>query len=124
MARKTGKKQYAKLGKLCRTKIKKMLDVGNPNVSHYDALLEAEYTAYIGQHISAIKLYEIAILLAGRGGYQQDAALASERLGEFQIDVMNDMDEGRYRIGEAIKYWGGYGAMSKVKHLEQKYNKA
>eukprot|EP00977_Amphora_coffeiformis_P020355 scaffold8152_cov195-Amphora_coffeaeformis.AAC.2 len=121
MARRTGKKKYAKLGMLCRTRIKRWLDAGNPNVTRYDSLLEAEYMAYKGQNFAAIKHYEIALLLAARGGFQQDAAFASERLGDFQTEVMKDVEEGRYRIGEAIKYWGGWGAMAKVEHLEQKY---
>lgn len=121
MARQTGKKKYSKLGNICRAKIKRWLESGNPNVTHYDSVLDAEYMAFKGQNFSAIKHYEAAILLSGRGGYQQDAAFASERLGEFQIEVMKDEEEGKYRIGEAIKYWRAWGSMAKVEHLEQKY---
>ena len=122
VARQTGKKEYAKMGQICRGKVKRWLDMGNPNVKHYDSLLDAEFLAFKDRRFQAIKQYEVAILLAARGGYQQDAALASERLGEFQIDVMKDFDEGRYRLGEAVKYWSSWGAVAKVEHLENKYS--
>lgn len=121
MARRTRKKKYAKFGILCRTRIKRWLDAGNPNVSRYDSLLEAEYMAYKGHNFAAIKHYEIAIMLAARGGFQQDAAFANERLGQYQIEVMKDVEEGIYRIGEAIKYWGCWGAAAKVHQLEERY---
>lgn len=121
MARQTKKQKYVKLARTCHSKIKRWLDMGNPNVLHYDALLDAEYMAFRGKNFKAIKHFESAILLAARGGFQQDAALASERYGEFQMEVMNDLDEGRYRIRQAIKYWRGWGAMAKVEQLEHKY---
>jgi hypothetical protein len=64
--------------------------MGNPNVKHYGLLLDAEWTALNGDKYNAIKKYEAAILLAGQGGYQQDAALATERLGDFYLRVMGD----------------------------------
>lgn len=88
-ARQTGKRKYAKLAKIYRSKIKKWLDLGNPNVKHYDTFLDAEALALKGKRFSAIKHYEVTILQAARSGYQQDAALASERLGEYPLLVMH-----------------------------------
>jgi hypothetical protein len=120
-ARQTRKRKYARLAQICRSKIKKWLDMGNPNVMHYDSLLDAEAMALKGKRFAAIKHYEVAILLAARSGYQQDAAFASERLGEFQLSAMNDVEEGSYRLRESIKYWASWGAMGKVADLERKY---
>ena len=120
-ARQTRKRKYAKLGKICQSKVKKWLDLGNPNVKHYVTFLDAEAMALKGKRFSAIQHYEMTILQAGRMGYQQDAALASERLGEYQLSVMNDKEEGAFRLREAEKYWRGWGAFAKVQHLIAKY---
>ena len=119
-ARETGKRHYAKLGEICRSKIKKWIRKGNPNVKHYEALLDAEAMAWQGKHSAAVKHFEVAILLSGRGGYQHDLAFASERFGEFQLSVLKDHDEGVYRLREAARYWRSWGAYAKVELLEQR----
>ena len=119
-ARETGKSHYAKLGEICRSKIKKWISKGNPNVRHYEALLDAEAMAWQGKYSAALKHFEVAILLSGRGGYQHDLAFASERLGEFQLSIMKDKDEGVYRLREAGRYWRCWGAHAKVESLEQR----
>ena len=121
VARQTRKKKYAKLGQYFLSKIKKWLDMGNPNVKHYESLLEAELLAYKGKTFAAVKQYEVAVLLAARAGYQQDAGLASERLAEYHLTVMDDQEEATYRLRESIKYWRGWGAIAKVEALERKY---
>ena len=121
-ARQTGKKRrYGKLANICRSKVKAWLQVGNPNVKHYDSFLDAEALALKGNKYAAIKQYEVTILQAARSGYQHDAALASERLGEYQLTVMKDREEGAYRLREAEKYWRSWGAFAKVQHLERMY---
>ena len=87
-ARQTGKKKYSRMGSIMRSKLKRWLDMGNPNVKHYESFLDAEWNAQKGKNFAAIKQFEVAILLAARGGFQHDAAFASERLGEFQLTVM------------------------------------
>lgn len=119
-AQETGKKKYAKMGQIFRAKIKSWLDVGNPNVKHYSSLLDAEAKAFNGNKFSAINNYEVAVLLAARGGYLHDAALASERLGSFYLKL-GDREEATFRIGQSIKYWREWGATAKVGHLEEKY---
>ena len=120
-ARETKKKKYAKLGQICRKKIKKWLEMGNPTVMHYESLIDAERMAYQGNKYAALKHYEAAILLSAHGGYQQDAALASERLGEFHLTVMNDKDQAAYYFGQSLKYWKDWGAMAKVYVLQDAY---
>ncbi|CAB9500442.1 Transcriptional regulator [Seminavis robusta] len=120
-ARSTGKKKYAKLANICRRKIKLWLERGNPNVKHFDSLLDAESMAYRGKPYLSVKHYEMAILYAARGGLVQDAAIISERLGEFQLQVMKDTEEGNYRIRKASKYWQSWGARAKVADLKKKY---
>jgi hypothetical protein len=120
-ARETGKRKYVKVGRIFRSKINKWLNMGNPNVKHYGSLLDAEWLAFKGDMSGAIKHYELATLLSARGGYQQDAALATERFGEFYSKVVGDREEAAYQISQSIKYWGQWGAVAKVRHLEEKY---
>jgi hypothetical protein len=120
-AQETGKRKYFKMGQIFRSKINKWLDMGNPNVKQYGLILDAERLAFQGKKYDAIKRYEAAILLSARGGYQQDAALATQRFGEFYLTVMGDREEAAYQISQSMKYWGQWGSMAKVRHLQEKY---
>ena len=95
--------------------------MGNPNVRHFESFLEAELSAVTGKKFDAMKNYEICILLAARGGFQHDAAWASERYGRFCLTLNNEQDEANYRLQEAIKYYRGWGALAKVNALEAEF---
>jgi len=103
-ARETGEEQYDSLGDVCRQRIKKWANMGNPNVKHYDVLLDAEYYALRNDTSMALDRYQAAIVAATEGGFIQDAALASERLAEFHIHVQGDMNEARNRILQSAEY--------------------
>lgn len=60
-------------------RIKQWIAKGNPNVKHYDALLDAELAAIQGRWSIARNRYEVAILFAGRQGFVHEQALAHER---------------------------------------------
>ena len=120
-AQETGNKKYAKIGTAIRNKIKQWADQGNPNVKHYVVLLDAELSALNDNLPNAVRHYQYAIIMAGRGGYLHDAALASERYADFQLKRKGDEDEAEYRIGKAIGYWREWGALAKVEQLERKY---
>jgi hypothetical protein len=122
-AKQTGKKKYLKMAQIFRSKVKNWVVQGNPNVKHYESLLDAEWAAIKGKKFDATKHYEAAILQAARGGFQHDAALATERLAElhFHSTEMHDREEAAFQVRQSIRYWGEWGAMAKVRHLEQKY---
>jgi hypothetical protein len=119
-AQETGKKKYAKMGQIFLAKVKTWLRLGNPNVKHYESFLEAEWAVFKGKKFDAIKNYEAAILMSARGGYQHDAALATERLGAFHLRC-GDREDAIFQIGQSAKYWGEWGAVTKVRHLNEKY---
>ena len=73
--------------------IKKWTEGGNPNTRHYLSLLDAEAMAWRGQLAQAANMYESSILFSARGGFQQDAALACERAGDFYLNIMKDEEE-------------------------------
>jgi hypothetical protein len=110
-------------GQIFRSKVKNWVVQGNPNVRHYESLLDAKWAAFKGKKFDAIKHYEAAILLAARGGVQHDAALATERLAEFYFysTEIHDQEEAAFQVCQSIRYWGEWGAIAKVRHLEQKY---
>jgi hypothetical protein len=120
-AQETRQRKYAKMGQIFRSKIKSWLNKGNPNVSHYKSLLEAEWAAFKGNRFGAIRHYELAILWAARNGYLHDAGLATERFGTFYWTVLGDREHAAYQIGQSIKYWGEWGAVAKVRHLQEKF---
>ena len=103
---------------------------GNPNVIHLVKLVDAEDAA-IGtkSRKRAVKLYEEAITLAGRGGFVQDVALANERLADYLLWSSNgnsgeadneDKEEAKFRLGKAIEYYTEWGAHRKVQLLQSK----
>ena len=124
-ARETGKRKYAKLGNILRGKIKKWSASGNPNVQHYEALLDAESLSLRkGQrHIDeTIQKYQLAIWISTRGGYQHDAALATERLAEFKLLVVDDESDASFHFEKALRHWQEWGAAAKVEHIRSKYD--
>lgn len=84
--------------------------------------MDAEFLAWKGKHKEAIECYEKAILVAARGGYPNDAVLATKRWGEFYLNVIKDREGAMYHLGQSKGYWKQWGAKAKVDHLERKYS--
>ena len=97
------------------------MEKGNPNVGHCKSLLEAELAALNGRKHLAKKHYEVAAMLAGRGGFVRDAALANERYGEFLLEDLPDQEEAAFRFQEAIKLYLEWEAQAKAELLSAKY---
>ena len=88
-----------KLLKLTR----KWVERGTPNVRHHEALPEAEFAMLRGKPRVACKQYAIAVVLAARQGFVQDAALANEQYCIFLLRDVGDEEEATYRPKEAVK---------------------
>lgn len=121
MARQTGKRKYKNGAKKFLGRIKTWLARGNPNLQHWGCLLTAEWEVLRGKKYTAKREYETAIILAARSGFMQDAGLASERYGEFLINELKEQDDGVYRLQQALRYYGEWGANGKVQQVEKKY---
>jgi hypothetical protein len=121
MARKTRKRKYTNLAKKCLASIKDWAEKGNPNALHCKLLLEAELAALNGRRRVAKKHYEMAAMVAGRGGFVRDAALVNERYGEFQLEDKSDREEAAFRFQEAIKLYLEWEARAKAELLSAKY---
>jgi hypothetical protein len=62
------------------------------------------------------------VVMAARGGFVHDAALANERYGEFLLHDMSDKREALFRFEEAIKFYSDWGASKKVELLREQYS--
>ena len=119
-ARQTKNSRYKKAGMRVLTTVKRWVEKGNPNARHIEALLEAEkLAAWNGSVHVAKKNFEVAIALASRGGFIQDAAFAYERYGDFLME--HSEEDAAFHIGEAIRLYREWGAGAKVAYLEAKY---
>jgi predicted ATPase len=121
MARTTKKRIYRKEAKRVHKTIKSWVHKGNPNVKHYEMLLNAESAALSGKLDAAEGWYQSSIVSATRQGHLHESAYASERYGNFLMNERNDPEEARHKIDDAIRRYGEWGAAKKVHLLRQQY---
>lgn len=120
MARKTRESKYTRPANRLRNKIAKWAKHGNPNVVHYDCFLQAEHAALKGKYKDAKGKYEEAIKTAARTGHLHHAGLFNERYADLLHNDIGDDEESAYRLMEAIRWYGEWGAASKVKMLSRR----
>eukprot|EP00986_Skeletonema_menzelii_P004611 scaffold1587_cov139-Skeletonema_menzelii.AAC.3 len=121
MARRTKEKRYIKAAKKVKKKVAQWVKKGNINAVHYVPFLEAEEAALEGRSDSATKFYSKAITLAARSGFQQNAALASERFAEYLLLDLKENDKAAQYFQDSIKYYSGWGSDYKAEMLKKKY---
>lgn len=94
------------------------------NVLHYVAALDAELAMLNGAKKDQVeKLYQKAIVVAARGGWVQDAAVANERLARYFQDHGETVEAGR-RFEQAIEYYNDWGFTAKADCLRQESEEA
>lgn len=123
MARCKGNKKYQSEANQVRRKIAKWVKAGNPNVVHYDLLLNAEQAVLDKKYVKADEFYRQAIVSAARGGHLHHAALFNERCADYRINVHKDVDNGKHYMLQAIRYYVEWGAIGKAKQLEHEIMK-
>ena len=121
MARRTKGKKYIKAAKKIKKKVAQWVKKGNVNAMHYVPFLEAEDAAFEGKSDSATKFYSKAITLAARSGFQQNAALASERLAEYLLHDLEENDKAAQYFQDSIQFYSGWGSDYKAEMLKKKY---
>lgn len=55
--------------------------------------------------------------MAARFGFVHDAALASERYGEFSLNVLKDKEDAIFHLEKAKGFYKDWGAMKNVELL-------
>ncbi|MEK8015722.1 MAG: AAA family ATPase [Candidatus Parabeggiatoa sp.] len=90
------------------------------NFQHKSDLVEAEKARVLGQDLLAMDLYEKAIAMARENKYLHEEALAYELAGEFYL--ARGMEKfAQLDLKEAHYHYLQWGAMAKVKDLEERY---
>lgn len=120
MARKTRNSKYAKPASRLRKRIATWAKNGNLNVKHYDSLLQAEHAAFKGKYKDAKLHYEEAINIAASSGHLHHAGLFNERFAELLHYNLVNEEESMFRLSEAIRWYGEWGADLKVELLSTK----
>lgn len=103
-----------------------MLSLQNPNLGHYDALLDAELLSLLDGTSKNLVVkvhdhFEKAIRLSARRGFTQMQALATERFGEYYLRQEGDKQSGAFQIQKAIQLYGIWGAQAKVDRMNIQY---
>ena len=119
MARKADRSIYSTVAQRLRKQISGWAKSGNPNVKHYECFLEAENSALRGKKAAAKDQYEKAIKMAARTGHLHHAALFNERFADFLLHDLSDEEESFYRLKEAIRWYGEWGAKLKARLLQK-----
>ncbi|CAJ1962246.1 unnamed protein product [Cylindrotheca closterium] len=118
MARKSKNRKYKTAAVKVRKKVKRWSYNGNPNVKYYDSFLSAEHAALTNDFAKAEVQYQKSIKQAARTGHLHHAGLFNERYADFLKFERKDAEEANYRISEAIRWYGEWGAQLKVKMLQ------
>jgi predicted ATPase len=90
------------------------------NFLNKHTLVAAEMARVRGNHADAETLYDHAIILSRDNDFIQEQAIANELAGKYYLS-RNDEQRARAYLQEARHCYTQWGAMAKVKHLEQKY---
>ena len=90
------------------------------NYLHKFYLVEAEYHRAIGNKAKAIEFYHSAIIKAQKNEYIQEEALANELAAKFYLNWGQEKVAMVYMM-DAYYCYSAWGAIAKVKHLEENY---
>ncbi|MBP0018015.1 MAG: AAA family ATPase [Cyanobacteria bacterium SBLK] len=110
-------------------KLKRWAESAPMNYLHKFYLVEAEYYRVLGEKVKAMDYYDRAIAGARENKYIQEEALANEIAAKFYLNWSLDCarPNGKENIAglylkEAHYCYQRWGAIAKVKHLEEKYS--
>ncbi len=101
-------------------KLRHWADYAPANYLHKWELVEAERCRILGQVLEAIDGYDRAIVLAQEHQYPQEAALANELAAKFYL-WRNQPKIAQAYLLDAYYGYARWGAIAKVKQLEQQY---
>ena len=122
MAQRSGKAKYKREAKRIHKTFNGWSKQGNPNIKHWKILFDAESAILRKKRKNIIlQKYEPAVAIAMKGGYIHDAAIASERWGEYSLAVLSDRKEASACLRQSLRLWREWGALGKVNKMKEKY---
>jgi predicted ATPase/signal transduction histidine kinase/tRNA A-37 threonylcarbamoyl transferase component Bud32 len=113
-------KQYWLLIEKFHQKIKFWSDNCPENFLYKDYLITAEIARITNRDLEAMDFYDRAIAAAQDNDYQQNVALANELAARFYLS-RGRLKIARSYLQDAYDGYVRWGAIAKVRHLEQKY---
>ncbi|AFY81872.1 AAA family ATPase [Oscillatoria acuminata] len=116
----TQKKALLQKASRNQKKIKKWMHYAPQNNSQKYWLVEAELCRVQGQDAKAMDYYDKAINLAKQNEYIHEAAIAYELAAKFYLSRGKELTAKAY-MQEARYCYQRWGAVAKVKHLEENY---
>ncbi|MCP4135248.1 MAG: serine/threonine-protein kinase PknK [bacterium] len=102
-------------------KMKKWASHAPMNYSHKFHLVEAEIARVRGRELKAEEHYALAVELARENKFLNEEALALELTAKFKLGLGEKKTAMSY-MTEARHTYSRWGAMAKVKHIEEKYS--
>ena len=121
MAHKTNSRKYKKHARAAQKTIQTWINKGSFNNFHQAALFAAEEAAMSGDTEKARELFNSGIVLAARCGFLRNAALINERYAEFFLNNLQDKEQAKYHVEQAIKFFKAWGAQLSVDKIQSKY---
>lgn len=115
-------KRYLKQVIANQKKMRKWAENAACNFQHKYDLVEAEKARVLGKVQVAMDLYDSAITGAKENEYTQEYALANELAAKFYLNLGKEKIAKMY-MTEAYYGYVRWGAMAKVKELEERYSK-
>jgi len=115
------KRKYLKKIKKNQKKLKKWAHHSPENYKHKYFLVVAELASIKKNNKRARKYYDLAIEYAKEHLFLQEEALAHELYGKFWLKNNNDKVASVF-MTDAYNLYRKWGALAKVKHLEENYN--
>ncbi|BAB72843.1 trifunctional serine/threonine-protein kinase/ATP-binding protein/sensor histidine kinase [Anabaena sp. FACHB-709] len=103
-----------------QAKIKQWADYAPMNHQHKFYLVAAEQNRVLGKYLEAMNYYDLAIAEAKENKYLQEEALASELAAKFYWESGKEKIAQVY-FTDAYYAYTRWGAIAKVKDLEQRY---
>lgn len=118
--KKSIQRKYLKIVNRNQKKMKKWALHAPMSYKHKYHLVEAEIARVKGQELKARKRYELAVKLAHENKFQNEEALSLELTAKFWLGLDEERIASLY-MTEAHSAYRMWGAIAKVKHIEEKY---
>ncbi|KAL3937797.1 MAG: hypothetical protein SGBAC_007162 [Bacillariaceae sp.] len=120
LARQRRKRRYRKRAFKIRGEVKQWVEDGNPNVEHYDLLLDAEHASLNRRtYDEADAFYQKAIKAAAALKHLMHQGLFHERYAHFLLQIQWDKAGSIHQLSESIRHYEEWGAVGKVLQLKQ-----
>ena len=114
------KKEYLQQVEINQEKMKVWAEHAPMNFENKYDLVEAEKARVLGNNSRAIEYYDSAITAAAKEGFIHEEALAYELAGEFYLKRDRE-NLARFHLIESYYGYVRWGAVAKVKDLEERY---